>query len=228
MLKTPKNYTYDKLLDSLSRQDYKIAANDVIEYNVFTNNGFKLIEMTSSGANNVIRNNITITVESNGTIKMPLVGLVAVKGLTLKEAEKLLEEKYAKFYVEPFVNLRVTNKRVIVFPGGGGTAKIIPLQNNNTTVMEAIAGAGGIVDDGKAYKVKLIRNAQDSTNRSLVYKMDLSKIEGIVAGQSIVQAGDIIYVEPRFKPVLEFTRELLPILTFLTTTMLLVRYYRMI
>lgn len=228
MLKTPKHYAYDQLVDSLSRQDYKIAANDVIEYSVFTNNGFKLIEIATnvSGAN--YRSDISVTVGSDGNIKMPLIGMVPVSGLTLKEAEKFLEEQYAKFYVEPFVNLRVSNKRVIVFPGSGGAAKVIPLQNNNTTVIEAIAAAGGIVEYGKAYKVKLIRNAPDSVQKSLVYLMDLSKIEGIAAGKSIVQAGDILYIEPRFRPVVEVTREILPALTFLTTVLLLVLRYQQI
>ena len=30
MLKTPKDYTYDKIADSLSKQDYKIEANDIV------------------------------------------------------------------------------------------------------------------------------------------------------------------------------------------------------
>ena len=39
MLKAPKDFTYDKLMDSLGRQDYKIATNDAIVYRIFTNNG---------------------------------------------------------------------------------------------------------------------------------------------------------------------------------------------
>lgn len=227
MLKTPKHYSYDQLVDSLSKQDYKIAANDIIEYSIYTNNGFKLIELTISADN--LRNDINVTVESDGNIKMPLIGRIKVSGLTLKEAEKLLEDKYSKFYVEPFVSMRITNKRVIVFPGNGGVAKVIPLANNNTTLLEAIASAGGIMEDGKAYKVKLIRDGvMDSTNQSLVYLINLSKIDGIVAGKSIVQAGDIIYIEPRFRPLLAFTKEALPILTFMTTMFLLIRYYKAI
>ena len=45
MLSTPKDYNYDKLVDSLSRLDYRIAANDAVQYKVFTNDGFKLIDL---------------------------------------------------------------------------------------------------------------------------------------------------------------------------------------
>jgi len=226
MLKTPKDFTYDKLVDSLSRIDYRIAVNDVLVYRLFTNNGFKLINLASE-VTNVFRNDIDVTVESNDSIKMPLVGRIKVAGLTIREAEKLLQEKYSAFYVEPFVNLRVTNRRVIVFPGNGGQAKVLPMANNNTSVLEAIASAGGILEDGKAYKVKLIRNNPDPIKMPFVYLMDLSHIDGILAGQSTVQAGDIIYVEPRYRPFLTFSREIAPIVTLLTSVLILIQFSRL-
>lgn len=224
MLKTPKDYNYDKLIDSLSRLDYRIAPNDAIVYRIFTNDGFKLVDMTS--ANNFVRNDIDVIVESDGNIKMPGIGRVSVMGLTIKEAEKLMEEKYSEFYVKPFVTLKVTNKRVIVFPGNTGQARVIALLNNNTTVMEAIAGANGIPEDGKAYKVKLIRNNPDPLQKPYVYLMDLSRIEGITYGYTKVQAGDIIYVEPRYRPFKTVVTEITPLLTLLTTALILVQFYR--
>jgi polysaccharide biosynthesis/export protein len=223
MLKTPKDFNYDKLVDSLSRSAYKIAVNDVIIYRIYTNNGFDLIKLaTSSGSG--LRNDIDVIVENDGRIKLPLLGYIEIAGLTLQEAERMLEEKYTKYYVDPFVSLKVSNKRVIIFPGNGGVAKVLPLSNNNTTVMEAIAGAGGIVEDGKAYKVKLIRNNPSDPSKPFVYLMDLSRIEGIGLGQSIVQAGDIIYVEPRYRPLVAFNRELTPIITLITSVLILYRF----
>lgn len=223
MLKTKKDFTYDQLVDSLSRKDYKIATNDILEYRLYTNNGFDLINLAVKG-NALYRNDINVIVESDGMVKMPLIGRVKIAGLTIMEAEKMLEERYTKMYVEPFVSLRITNKRVIVFPGNGGQAKVLPLANNNTTILEAIASAGGIMEDGKAYKVKLIRDNPDSLQKPLVYLMDLSRIEGVVPGKSIVQAGDIIYVEPRYKPLATFSREVAPVLTLLTSVLILYQF----
>lgn len=220
MLKTKKDFTYDQLVDSLSRKDYKIAVNDIIEYRLFTNNGFDLINLAAKG-NALYRNDINVTVESDGMVKMPLIGRVHIVGLTIMQAEKLLEERYTKMYVEPFITLRIINKRVIVFPGNGGQAKVLPLSNNNTTLLEAIAAAGGIMEDGKAYKVKLIRDNPDSLQKPLVYLIDVSRIEGVAPGKSIVQAGDIIYVEPRYKPVATFVREITPAITLLSTMLIL-------
>jgi protein involved in polysaccharide export with SLBB domain len=85
MLKTKKDFTYDQLSDSLSRKDYKIAVNDVIEYHLFTNNGFELINMTTKGTT-VFRNDISVIVESDGMIKMPLLGRISVAGMTIMDA----------------------------------------------------------------------------------------------------------------------------------------------
>lgn len=225
MLKTPKDFTYDQLADSMGRQDYRIAKNDVLTYRLLPNNGSKLINIAGE-MNTIYRNDIDVIVESTDSIKMPLIGSVKIAGLTMKEAEKKLQEIYSKYYVDPFVVLRVTNRRVIVFPGNGGAARVIPLQNYNTSVMEALASAGGIMEDGKAYKVKLIRNNPIPGEKPFVYLMDLSHIDGILAGQSIVQAGDIIYVEPRYRPFLTFSREVAPLVTLITSLLLLYQFSR--
>ncbi len=225
MLKTPKGYTYDQLSDSLTIKDYRVAPNDEILYFVFTNDGFKLIDLATQ-VNTGFKASINTIVETNGFIKMPLVGRVYVEGMTLKELQAFLEEKYSEFYVKPYVEVRVSNKRVIVFPGSGGTAKVLPLANNNTTVMEALAAAGGIVEDGKAYKVKLIRNNKKPGGKPLVYLMDLSTIDGLTAANSIVQANDIIYVEPRYKPLATFNKEVLPLVTTITGVILIIQLFR--
>jgi hypothetical protein len=54
--------------------------------------------------------------------------------------------------------------------------------------------------------------------------MDLSTIQGIRDGNSIVQAGDIIYVEPRYRPVYVFTRELAPVVTLITSVLILFQF----
>ncbi|MBK9283889.1 MAG: polysaccharide biosynthesis/export family protein [Sphingobacteriaceae bacterium] len=225
MLKTPRDYTYDQLNDSIGQLDYKIAANDAILYRVFTNDGFKLIDLASTS--NAFRSDIDVTVESDGMIKMPLIGRLPVEGLTINEAEKLMEEKYSEYYVKPFVTLRVINKRVIVFPGNSGAAKVITLSNNSTTLLEVIAQAGGIPEDGKAYKAKLIRKNIDPQQKPLVYLADLSKIEGLKVANTKVQANDIIYVEPRYRALKTFATELAPLISIITSFLILYQFSKL-
>lgn len=218
MLKTPKDFTYDKIADSLIRQNYRIESNDLVQVRIFSNDGFKIIDLANSGGN-YTRLDLDYLVEKDGYAKLPLAGRVKLAGLTIAEAELHLEQIYNEFYVKPFVTAKVTNKRVIVFPGNGGKAQVLNLLNNNTTVIEAIALTGGIQEDGKAYKVKLIRN--DGTNKPKVYLMDLSRIEGIGVGNTVVMANDIIYVEPRYRFAKTIVGELTPVISLLTSTLLI-------
>jgi len=224
MLKTGKDYQYSKSPDSTKNADYIISANDVIEFRIFSNDGFKLIDLTSLNQSNrdyQMNNRMDFLVEFDGNVKLPILGRTKLTGLTIREAELMLEEKYASYYVKPFILMSVQNKRVIIFPGNAGDAKVIPLLNNNTTLIEALALAGGISDDGKAHKVKLIRRIVDKDE---VYLIDLSKIEGIKQANLVLQANDIIYVEPRKKIASKALAEIAPVISLLTSTLVLIWY----
>lgn len=218
MLKTPTDFAYDQLQDSVTKQSYKIEVNDLVQVRIFSNDGFKIINIENVSGN-YARIDLDYLVEQDGRVKLPLVGKVALSGLTIAEAETFLQKIYNDFYVNPFVSVKVVNKRVIIFPGNGGKAQVINLQNNNTTVIETIALGGGIQEDGKAYKVKLIRN--DGKSKPKVYLMDLSKIEGIAMGNTVVMANDIIYVEPRYRFAKTLIGEVTPLISLLTSTFLL-------
>lgn len=225
MLKTDKNYKYSQNPDSTKASDYRISSNDILEFSMYSNDGFKLVDLTSLNAANMgyrFESNIQYLVESDGSSKLPVLGRIKLSGYTIREAESLLEEKYSSFYVRPYVIMSVSNKRVIVFPGSAGDAKVIPLLNNNTTLIEALALAGGIADDGKAKMVKLIRETPNKKHD--VFLIDLSKIEGIKQGSMVLQANDIIYVEPRKKYASRLIQEAAPIVSILTSIFILLTY----
>ena len=209
MLRTGKNYAY-ATVPKMPQFEYKVANNDFVSFRIFSNDGFKLIDLTNYSKSTGVTANVNMEylVEHDGLIKLPIIGKTKIAGLTVREAEQMLEEKYAEFYNKPFVMLNVTNRRVIVFPGTGGDATVINLTNNNTTLMEALALAGGI-STGKASRIKLIRG--DLKNPQ-VYLIDLSTIEGMTQANMVIQANDIIYVEPVLKFAKTILSELNPII----------------
>jgi polysaccharide export outer membrane protein len=228
MLKTDKDFKYTGFSDSMNTKEYRLAANDVIEFNLYSNEGFKLVDLTSLNNTNAgyrFENLLAYLIESDGSCKLPILGRMKISGLTIKEVEMLLEEKYSAYYIKPYVLVRVLNKRVIVFPGSAGDAKVIPLLNNNTTLIEAIALAGGIADDGKARQIKLIR---ENNGKNDVYLIDLSKIEGIKYASMVLQANDIIYIEPRRKVSSKIVQEFAPIVSILTSIFIILTYSRAI
>lgn len=227
MLRTGRDFTYDEFTDEEEQvEEYKLAPDDRLSFFLFTNEGQKIIDPVNQSGNNQQRlknNAFEYLIEQNGNVNFPQIGRVSLEGKTLKEAEHFLEEKYAAFFKDPFVVIEVTNKRVIVFPGGeGGTAKVVYLQNANTTVFEALAEAGGI-NDGKAHKVKLIRG---NLKNPKVYLIDLSTIEGVKKADMVVQANDIIYVQPRSRVPERIVKEIAPYLSLLTATLLVLNLFK--
>lgn len=203
MFKTDTEYVFQTPPDSLA--EYNITINDELTFYLFSNNGTPLLNQTAkeeSSIGGIVGSGLTYVVDLDGNIDLPELGDVNVEGLSIFEAQNKLENLYAEYHVQPFVKLKVVNKRVIIFPGSGGDAEVILLKNGNTNVIEALALAGGIADRGDASKVKLIRTIDNKQN---VYLMDLSTIEGIEFAQMYVQSNDVIYVEP----VPEIARELL-------------------
>ena len=70
------------------------------------------------------------------------------------------------------------------------------ITNSNTSLLEVIALAGGIRDEGRANSIKLMRKTNNGKRE--IYKIDLSTIEGLRSAQMIIQSNDYIYVD--FKP----------------------------
>jgi len=219
MLKAPRNYPYAKLNDSISNIDYKISINDVITLRLYSQDGFRLIDYSSiidnnSGGLNVTTTTATdYTVDPDGTIRFPVLGRIYLNGYTIREATQMLEQKFSQYYIKPFIILTVTNRRVIVFPGDPGAARVVPLTNNNTTLIEVLANMGGLTTNGKAKQIKLIRG---NPNKPDIYLIDLSKIDDIKEAYTIMQEGDIVYVTPQRQIVSDAINKVTPTINALS------------
>ncbi|MBL4656369.1 MAG: polysaccharide biosynthesis/export family protein, partial [Flavobacteriales bacterium] len=81
MLRSGNKYPYAEL-PTTPQSEYKIANNDVIEFRIFSNNGFKLIDLTNfnTTAGGFGRLDLKYLVEHDGMIKLPIVGRVKISG----------------------------------------------------------------------------------------------------------------------------------------------------
>lgn len=219
MFKTPKGveYKYDSI-PMRPTEEYRISPDDKIAFTISNKQGHKIIEnQTGVGGLNPLPMNardMEYIVKPDGYVELPVIGNVHVEGLTITACEDTLAKLYSKEHQDPFVQVRVTNQRVIVFPGDGSDAKVVPLVNTNTTLMEAIAQAGGITDRGKANTIKLMRKIKGKRE---VYLIDLSKIEGLHYTDMIVQSNDYIYVEPNPRLAREVVAQITPFVTVLSS-----------
>ena len=203
-------------------EDYKISPDDKITFTLSTNEGTEIIERMSGiseGTGGQSGTSAEFVVRRNGYVELPVIGKVKAAGNTIEAFEDSLVVYYSEEYKRPFVQVRVTNQRVIVFPGNGSDATVVPLTNANTTLMEALAQAGGITDRGKANTIKLMRRVNGERK---VYGIDLSTMEGLKHVDMIVQANDYIYVEPTAELAKEVAEDIVPIISLLSSALIIV------
>jgi polysaccharide export outer membrane protein len=201
--------------------DYRISIDDKLAFTISTNQGAKIIDQLS-GMNGTTSanagNSADYLVRKNGQVELPLLGNVKAAGYTVEEFEDTLQSLFSKEYQNPFVQVKITNKRVLVFPGEAGKATVVPLLNENTTLMEALAQAGGITERGKANSIKIMRREKGTRK---VYQIDLSTIEGLQYADIVLQANDYIYIEPEPRIASEIVKEIAPVISIFSSALVI-------
>lgn len=201
-----------------AESNYIIQINDLLTFELYANNGEKLVDpspelsqqVQASGQSTKLTDYL---INDQGLAKFPMVGEVKLEGLTIRQAEMILQKEYEQYFKLPYVKLKFNNKRVVVLGAPGG--HVLPLQNENTTLIEVIAMAKGIDNAGKANNIRVLRGEK-------VFLVDLSTIEGYRSGNLKIEPGDIVYIEPIRRPLGEGIREYGPIFTILASLTALV------
>jgi polysaccharide export outer membrane protein len=217
MFKVPEGFNLKQQVD-VAEKNYLIQKHDYLEVSVYTNKGEKIIDpAVQLGSGQSTQSSLgttpTYLIDANGVSKFPMIGEVKLDGLTIRQAEEVLQQAYSKFYEEAFVVLRYTNKRVIVLGAPGG--QVIPLVNENIRLVEVLALAKGLNNDAKAHNIRILRG-------DTAFVADLSTFDGYIKNNISIQPGDVIYVEPIRKPFTEGLRDYGPILSIVTTLTTLV------
>lgn len=220
MFNIPEGYALDQQVEQVEK-NYRIQKNDYLELKVYTNKGERIIDpnfeaFKENAAQGIsTKTEVMYLVDINGVVKFPMLGELKVENLTIRQAEEILQKEYTKYYQEPFVILKYTNKRVIVLGAPGG--QVLPLLNENIRLTEVLAMARGIDNNAKAHNIRVLRDKQ-------VFRIDLSTIQGYLNDNMIILPGDIVYIEPVRRPLLEGLKDYLSIVGIATslTTLILV------
>lgn len=228
MFKTDYDYVVDSVRKANLESDknFIITRNDYITIKVYTHNGERIIDpdyelMKSTGVqmSSIQNNDIRYLVRQNGKVFLPMVGDIKVEGYTIRQCDSLLSIEYGKYYYNVFVNTKIANKRVVVLGALGG--KVIPLENDNISLIEVIALYGGVNNDSRAGNIRLIRGDLKKPDVSII---NLTTIEGMKKATLTVEANDIIYIEPVRRRFPQFMQDIYPILSVVSsviTTILL-------
>jgi polysaccharide export outer membrane protein len=154
--------------------DYQIGPEDVLEVLVWKNDALSKV----------------VTVRPDGKISLPLIGEVEAAGLTPVDLKDQITEKVQEYYKDaPAVSVivqRATNSIVHILgevqrPGSQ------PLRNG-TTLMQALALAGGFTPFASTNNISVIRGSNNNTE---IFKI---RYKDIVSGK---KPDDNILLRPR-------------------------------
>ncbi len=139
-----------------------------------------------------------------GVAKFPMIGELKLEGLTLRQAEEIIQKEYQNYFEKPFALLTYANKRVIILGAPGG--QVIPLVNQNISLIEVLSLANGLDNLAKAQNIRVLRKEK-------VFLIDMSTIEGYKNGNMLIEPGDIVYIEPVRRPISEALKDYIGVLS---------------
>lgn len=133
-------------------------------------------------------------VNPSGSIVMPLIGTVPVAGLTTEQAERRIEDALGANYLQnPQVDIFVSEYANMNITVGGQVKKsgVFPMRGQ-TTLMQAVALAGGVSDTANEQEVIVFRTREG--NRLNAYVVDLQAIQRGELSDPLLVADDKILI----------------------------------
>jgi polysaccharide biosynthesis/export protein len=157
---------------------YKIAPMDILTVKVF-----KMPDLSGD-----------YEVDLTGNISMPLIGEVSAYDLTTAQLDQSLTHKLGEKYLENpdvSVGIKSSTRRSVTVDGAVNKSGSYPI-NGPTTLMQAVAAAGGTREDANARRVAIFRTIGGKRQAAA---FDLTSIRRGESPDPQVYAGDIVVID---------------------------------
>ena len=192
--------TKNNELYKFNNTPYRLQVNDILQITIKSENP-ELVSLFQSGQTNNSGANAGqglyfngYAVDLHGNIRIPYIGELNVLGYTEEEVREKVEFELKKFIKNPesiFVTVKLSGIQFVV-TGEVGSPGTISLQQNQVTIIEALANAGEISTFGNREKVQILRK---TINGVETYTIDMTDIEVFNNEHFYIQPNDVIYVE---------------------------------
>jgi polysaccharide export outer membrane protein len=182
-----------------SSDSYRLKPGDVLYLRVVSSTDSKMELFNQSLATNQMgagsgQSNLLVgnLIDLYGDIELPMVGLVKLAGLTVKEAEKKVNVKMSEYLKYVTITLKLMSFRVSVM-GEVNQPGVKQIDRTRVSILDALSYAGDMTDVANRKKVRIIRREQ---NRNKVYTIDLSSVDMLASELYYLKPDDVVYVEP--------------------------------
>lgn len=139
----------------------------------------------------------SVPVRPDGRISMPVVGDLDVVGLSLVEVRDLLTQKFSEYVWSPQVSISIRQfggRKFIILGAVGGPG--VYRYQNEISLLEAIALAGGFSENSRSGKVMVIRGDIKKQPQVKIISANMENVikKGMLTENIAVMPNDIIYV----------------------------------
>ena len=131
-------------------------------------------------------------VDKKGEIKIPLVGILNVVGLSRTELESILSEKLKDYTKDPVVSIRFAGSKVTILGEVNRPGELSP-ETERFTILEALGEAGDLKVTGRRDNILIIR---DQNGKRQIGRLNLTSENIFSSPFFYLKPKDVIYVEP--------------------------------
>ncbi len=136
------------------------------------------------------RQNTGFTLDANGKLELPEIGVLKLSGLTIPEAELLLKEALKGYYEAPMVRIQLLNYHFTVVGEVNNEGRFTTF-DPTITIFDALSLAGDIGEFADRANVKIIRN--ENGVAKILY-MNLLDEKTLNSENYFIQRNDVIVV----------------------------------
>ena len=157
--------------------DYRVNPLDQLRIDVFLEPGLSFANLP---------------VDSSGQIVLPLTGPIHAEGMTTQELSHTIAQRLNRYLRNPQVAVNVTSftSQRVTINGAVNRAGIYE-SAGKTTLMDAVAMAGGLNDSAKMNQILVFRR---ENGQRYVARFDLGAIQSGAAADPQIRPGDVVVV----------------------------------
>ncbi len=191
------NQTADSVKTVMDSRD--ATPNEIYESKVIPNNRLSVLvfnhpELSTRDVRAQVdpRQERGVLVSRDGTVNLPLIGVVRVSGLSSREVATLLTREYSRYIKHSHVTVDILNKRVFVM-GEVRRPGRVDIVEDTTNLLEALATTGDLTEFASRNNIKIIRGTR---SRPEVETIDLTRLSALSLNRLTLYPNDVVYVEP--------------------------------
>jgi len=224
-----QDYTESEYPDeSITPENYRIQPNDNLFIRVTTPDPQRsaLFNTVVAGSGTIGYSEqsvdlLSYTVDLDGTVYLPYLGVIPVAGKTIQETRIILEDALSDYVTDVAISVKLVNNYVSVL-GEVNRPGRYPIYKEHLNIFQALAMAGDLANYSNRYRVNIVRQTQDG---AIVKEFNLTDKNIVYSEFFYVMPNDVIYAQPmkgKFFGMSQFPYSV--ILSTITTFLLILNY----